>query len=147
MQVWVWGRCLTWYLYPYPSDPYLHTHAGFQTCDEHYAQHPQPYGLSLLAANHPMHPPHFIPPLPPCPPWSVPELSRGKGTQKDWGNVGCIRAAAPAPATSAKCHFSWNPWKSFFKKKMVFRAFRVDLDQHFFFQNLVCIALIAFEAF
>src|SRR5712672_1603924 len=35
----------------------------------------------------------------------------------------------------------------FFLKKMVFRAFRVDLDRHYFFQNLVCIALIAFETF
>jgi len=35
----------------------------------------------------------------------------------------------------------------FLKKKMVFRAFRVDLDRHYFFQNLVCIALIAFETF
>jgi len=33
------------------------------------------------------------------------------------------------------------------QKKMVFRAFRVDLDQYFFLQNLVCIALIAFETF
>jgi len=30
---------------------------------------------------------------------------------------------------------------------MVFRAFRVDLDQHFFSQNLIYIALIAFKAF
>ena len=37
--------------------------------------------------------------------------------------------------------------KVLFKKKMVFRAFRVDLDRHYFFQNLVCIALIAFETF
>ena len=44
------------------------------------------------------------------------------------------------PVASAKCYFSWNPWKSFFKKKMIFRAFRVDLDQHFFFlkSHLYC---------